>query len=210
MARRTMWMCGLVLTVTMSAFMSPVWAVTEAPKAVDPDAEPDPLVVERDALRKEADGLRAKADSFQQRQNAMRLSLKDAAKASRSLADIVTEDEETTALKERFKALEVELQQVREALKARIAENPEMKARQARVTGISSAMRELRKDRAAFEKAGTATMRRLKVVEATLAERERLAAAAAAAAAGEGAALAGETNGVSSVSEEDRVTGAAR
>ena len=209
MARRRMWMCGLVLTVIIGAFMPPVWAVTEAPKAVAPDAEPDPLVVERDALRKEADGLRAKADSFQQRQNAMRLSLKDAAKASRALADIVMEDEETTALKERFKALEVELQEVREALKARIAENPEMKARQARVTEISGAMRELRKERAAFETAGTATMRRLKVVEATLAERERLAAAAAAA-AGEGAALAGETNGVSSVSEEDRVTGAAR
>ena len=203
-----MWVRGLILSFVLGAFSAPIFAVEEAPKAEE--AEPDPLVLERDALRKEADGLRGKAESFQKRQHELRVALTDAAKAQRSFAELAMEDEETVALKERLKTLEAEIKQVREALMERVASNPEVKARQARVAEISNAMRELREERSAFENAGTATMRRLKVVEDELAERERERLAAEAAAAADGETPAGTTNGVDSVSDEIRGTGATK
>ena len=202
---------GLLLAVVLWTAVVPLCAAQEALPAGEEmaaDAAPDPLVLERDALREKARGFSMTAQSFGERQNALRLELKEAAQANRSLTDVVTEDEETAALTLRLQQLEVELQEVREALKARIHNNPEVQVRQERVKAISEAMQVLRSEREAFEKAATATLRRLKVVEDELAKRER--AAAAAAAAGEGETSSGETNGVRSVSEKIPGTGASK
>jgi len=202
---------GLLLAVVLWTAVVPLCAAQEALPAGEEmaaDAAPDPLVLERDALREKASGFSMTAQSFGERQNALRLELKEAAQANRSLTDVVTEDEETAALTLRLQQLEVELQEVREALKARIHNNPEVQVRQERVKAISEAMQVLRSEREAFEKAATATLRRLKVVEDELAKRER--AAAAAAAAGEGETSSGETNGVRSVSEKIPGTGASK
>lgn len=149
------------------------------------ESAPDPLIVERDALRAEAKELQAKAATFRTRLIALRAKLRTAATSSRSWADIGSEDEETKKLQVRLSELEKELQQVRVALKARLAENPEVKAQQEGVAAINAEMMLLRKERDIFERAGVDKMRRLKVVETELAKREAAEAAKAAEEAGE-------------------------
>jgi len=157
----------------------------QAPPAEMLTVEPDPLIAERDALREEAKELRAKAASFRTRLIALRAKLRTSATSSRRWADIASEDEETQKLQVRLAELEKELQQVRETLKARMAENPEVKAQREGVAAVQAEMMLLRKEREGFERAGIDKMRRLKVVEAELAKREAAEAAEAAKAAGE-------------------------